>query len=133
MRRPCDPPRFMRLVIQRVHNAAVTVDGREVASIGQGLVAFVGFSRQEPDAGNGLGRMAQRLIRLRIFDDAQGRLNRSLQDIQGEVLLIPQITFLGRQPPERHQAQLSYLRHPSPMVINLKNDGPMTFGLDSCD
>ena len=81
----------MRVVIQRVRRAFITVDSREVARIGAGLVTLAGFSAGESPAG--FRRMAERLAALRIFHDDQGRLNRSLRDTQGELLLIPQITL----------------------------------------
>ena len=146
----------MRIVIQRVRRASVEVDGREVASIGAGLLALVGFAAGERPEGQ-FARMAERLLNLRIFDDPQGRLNRSLQDVGGELLLIPQITLTaslekGTRPsfhtaaaPEeaRHlfEAFSSATRtlHPrmaagvfqARMVVNLENDGPVTFVLDS--
>ena len=144
----------MRVVVQRVRSASVTVDGREVARIGPGLLALVGFSAQEPVAEQ-LPRMAQRLIKLRIFDDMEGRLNCSLQDIQGDLLLIPQITltaslergarpsFHTAAPPtaakdlfDRFVVEARFvfprvLAGPfqAHMIVNLENDGPVTFVL----
>ena len=149
----------MKVVVQRVRRASVTVDGsgetsREVASIGQGLVALVGFAAQEGLEGS--ARMAQRLLHLRIFDDEAGRLNRSLEDVQGELLLIPQVTLTtslqkGTRPsfhtaagPEAAQPLFEALvaavrtRYPrvqagvfqAHMVVRLENDGPVTFVLE---
>jgi D-tyrosyl-tRNA(Tyr) deacylase len=131
------------------------MDGREVAAIGPGLVALVGFSAGET-AGPQLERLARRLVQLRIFDDAQGRLNRSLQDVQGELLLIPQITLTaslesGNRPSfhtaapaaaagELFASFVKAVRTISPkvqagvfqahMIVSLENDGPVTFVLD---
>lgn len=96
----------MRAVVQRVRSAAVAVDGREVARISRGLMALVGFSAQE--RAEAPARLARRLVTLRVFDDERGRLNRSLQEIQGELLVVPQIT----------------------LCASLENDGPVTFVLD---
>ena len=144
----------MRLVIQRVRSASVEVAGRHVASIGSGLVALVGFAAQENPAQ--LGRMARRLISLRMFDDERGRLNRSVAEISGSVLLIPQITLTasldkGTRPSfhtaaapqialERFEAFVQDVRavHPqvhagvfqAQMIVHLSNDCPVTFILD---
>ena len=81
----------MRAVVQRVRSASVAVDVGEVVRIGQGLLVLVGFSTHESEAS--AIRMARRMITLRVFDDEAGRLNRSLQDLHGQLLLIPQITL----------------------------------------
>lgn len=149
----------MRIVIQRVRRATVTVDGREVARIGPGLLALVGFSARDQTAGVAASRLAQRLVTLRIFDDEAGRLNRSLQELQGELLLVPQITLTaslakGTRPsfhtaaaPETarqlFEAFIEALRAIYPkvstgefqahMVVSLENDGPVTFLLSDTD
>jgi len=144
----------MRTVLQRVRSASVAVDGREVASIAQGLVALVGFGAAEtPDA---LQRMARRLLSLRLFDDDAGRLNRSLPDVGGELLVVPQVTLTTRLDsgarPSFHTAAkpddarrlfdafLECLKQAHPavkagvfqahMLLRLENDGPVTFVLD---
>ena len=145
----------MRIVIQRVRKATVSVDGREIAQIGHGLLALVGFSAEEPP--DGFARMAQRIVKLRIFDDEQGRLNRSLQETNGELLLVPQITLTaslakGTRPsfhtaaaPEAARSlfeqfvQAATSHYPQTrsgvfqahMVVSLENDGPVTFVIDS--
>ena len=144
----------MRIVLQRVRSASVSVDGREVARIGQGLLALVGFSAQE--TAPPLARMAERLVSLRLFDDGTGRLNRSLKDIHGELLLVPQVTLTasvakGTRPSfhtaaPAELARLLFARfvtdvqriHPqvrmgqfqSHMVVALENDGPVTIILE---
>lgn len=91
----------MRAVVQRVARARVDVDGQTVAEIGPGLVAFVAVERGDSPAQAAC--MADRLVRLRIFDDELGRLNRSVQDVQGQVLLVSNFTVAadtsrGRRP-----------------------------------
>ncbi|MBI4366773.1 MAG: D-tyrosyl-tRNA(Tyr) deacylase [Deltaproteobacteria bacterium] len=83
----------MRCVVQRVTRAAVFVDGRQVASIGRGLAALVGFHKDDREAQ--LARLLDKLPALRIFDDAAGKMNRALGDVQGALLLVPQFTLYG--------------------------------------
>lgn len=99
----------MRIVAQRVREASVSVDDRVVASIGQGLLALVGFGRDDgPDFGESpaFAGMARKLLDLRIFPgqgDAAHKFHCSLQDFSGQVLLVPQFTLYadcrkGRRP-----------------------------------
>ena len=157
-RRPSRSPRNagtegFRLV-QRVRRATVSVNDREVARIGQGLLALVGLAAQEePTSGP---KLAQRLVKLRIFDDEAGRLNRSIQEVQGELLLIPQVTLTARlghgtrpsfhtaAAPEAAKALFeAFVREvqavypkvstglfQAKMLVTLENDGPVTFVLD---
>lgn len=88
----------MRAVVQRVSEASVRVGERTVASIGQGLMVLVCV--EVGDTGQQAVRLVDKLLKLRIFADAQGRMNRSLQDLdgqglQGELLLISQFTLAG--------------------------------------
>ena len=83
----------MRAVIQRVARARVTVAGAEIACIGKGLLALVAFARE--DSQEELAWMARKIVELRIFDDAEGRLNRSLLDVGGQLLLVSQFTLYG--------------------------------------
>lgn len=83
----------MRLVIQRVSNAAVTVGGVEVSSIGEGLMILVGVEKGDmPDAAV---HLAEKCAALRIFNDEAGVMNRSVTDTGGEVLAVSQFTLLG--------------------------------------
>ena len=145
----------MRLVVQRVRKASVETNGREVAAIGPGLLALAGFSAsgESPER---LARMAHRLVTLRAFDDASGRINRSLQDVQGELLIVPQFTltasldkgarpsFHTAAPPDTarqlfdqflqaaqalHAATRAGIFQAS-MLVRLENDGPVTFILE---
>ena len=83
----------MRVLVQRVSRASVSAEGREVGGIGPGLVLLVGI--RETDAPAAVEFCADKCAELRIFDDAQGRLNRSVRDVKGEVLAISQFTLYG--------------------------------------
>jgi len=83
----------MRAVVQRVNHASVRIDGMEIARIGRGILVLVGLSKD--DARQDLEWMARKVLELRIFDDADGKLNLSVQDIGGGVLLVSQFTLLG--------------------------------------
>lgn len=83
----------MIALLQRVKRASVSVDGRLIAEIGPGLLVLVGVERtdEEPQA----VRMAERILAYRIFPDAAGRMNLSLRDTGGELLLVPQFTLVA--------------------------------------
>lgn len=83
----------MRIVVQRVSEASVTSEGETLGAIGPGLVVLVGFTAGDDKAG--AARMADKVVNLRIFNDAAGRMNRSLLDISGEVLAVSQFTLYG--------------------------------------
>ena len=145
----------MRSVVQRVLRAEVAVGGVPVAQIGQGLCALVAISRHD-DEGD-LHWMAQKITDLRIFDDDQGKLNRSLKDIGGQLLVVSQFTLYGdcrkgRRPSYTEaappaEAQRMYNRFVSivrrfvpgvqtgrfqaMMEVTLTNSGPVTLILDS--
>ena len=145
----------MIALIQRVLSASVSVDEEVVGKIGPGLLALVAV---QPDDGEvQTQRMLQRLFGYRVFSDAQGRMNRSLVDTAGSLLLVSQFTlaadthsgmrpsFTSAAAPEqaRHWfdrlLELSRDAHPgvetgrfgAHMVIALVNDGPVTFWLDT--
>ncbi len=145
----------MRAVVQRVARAEVRVDGRVVGRIGPGLVALVGVAKGDTEeTGKAL---AEKLLNLRIFDDDEGRMNRSLLETGGGVLCVSQFTLLGdcrkgRRPsydraasPQEaqslYEAFLESLRAPgvrvesgrfrAMMEVELVNDGPVTLLLDS--
>ena len=146
----------MRTVVQRVRHASVTIDGQCVASIGQGMLLLVGF--EDADEPNDLEWMAQKVANLRIFDDADGVMNRSVKDVDGELLVVSQFTLYasvkkGNRP--------SYIRAAKPdvaiplyesfcemmslqagrevktgvfgadMKVSLLNDGPVTIVIDT--
>mgnify|MGYP002661119541 FL=1 len=142
----------MLSLIQRVTRASVEVDGQVVGEIGDGLLALVGV---EPgDGPNQLRRMAQKLLGYRVFADDAGKMNRSLADIGGGLLLVSQFTlaadtrsgmrpgFSTAAPPEEAERVFNQLlqacrqQHPgrvetgrfgAHMVISLVNDGPVAF------
>jgi D-tyrosyl-tRNA(Tyr) deacylase len=145
----------MRAVIQRVTQARVVVDGRVTGEIGKGLVALVAVGRN--DAPETAASMAEKIVRLRIFDDPQGKMNLSLLDVGGAVLAVSQFTlygdargqrrpsFIQAAPPEQGKilyekfvAVLQALGVPvgtgvfqAHMSLELTNDGPVTILLDS--
>lgn len=91
----------MKIVVQRVNTASVIVENTEVAKIGQGILALVGFGAEDKE--EDLKKIAEKLLNLRIFSDQNGRFNFSLLDIKGELLLVPQFTLYadtskGRRP-----------------------------------
>jgi D-tyrosyl-tRNA(Tyr) deacylase len=83
----------MRVVLQRVKRASVSIEGEEIALIGSGILALVGIGRSDSSAD--LEWMAKKMVELRIFDDAEGKLNRSLLDVSGQLLLVSQFTLYG--------------------------------------
>jgi D-aminoacyl-tRNA deacylase len=144
----------VRLVLQRVSRAAVRVDGQVVASIGPGLLILVGVG--STDREDEAARLAQKVSTLRIFEDDEGKMNLSVQDIHGEALVVPQFTLYGdtrkgRRPSwagaaspkvarERVEAFASALEgegvpvrrgaFQEHMEVELVNDGPVTILLD---
>jgi len=140
-------------LIQRVAEARVRVTGETVGKIGRGVVALVGVERG--DAEREAARLAERVLGYRIFPDAEGRMNRSLADIAGGLLLVSQFTLAadtksGTRPgfstaaaPEEgrrlfdHLVQLCREKHANvatgrfgaDMQVSLVNDGPVTFWL----
>jgi D-tyrosyl-tRNA(Tyr) deacylase len=147
----------MRVVIQRVSRAAVRVAGRPVADIGPGLLLLVGVGRDESEGE--AEWLAGKIVHLRIFEDEQGKMNRSLLDVGGEVLVVPQFTLYGdarrgrrpswakAAPPDEAgqrveglSVALEALGAPvrrgafqEHMEVELVNDGPVTVLLDGQD
>ena len=146
----------MRLVIQRVREASVTVDGRVTGQIGPGLLVLAGFAPTDNTAS--LTWMYRKLVQLRIFGDENGQMNRSVQDLGGQILVVSQFTlfadarkgnrpsYIGAAPPavaeplyEQFVALVAAeLGRPVPtgrfgadMQVRLLNDGPVTIVLDS--
>jgi len=145
----------MRLVIQRVIQASVSVEGKTVARIGRGLLVLIGIG--PGDGPSEADVLAEKCATLRIFEDPEGKTNLSVQNIQGEILVVSQFTLYadarkGRRPsftdaasPEiaeplvRHFSErLNALGVPtrtgsfgSHMLVELVNDGPFTILLES--
>jgi len=145
----------MRVVVQRVAEAHVTVDGELVGRIGRGLLLLVGFAHGDGEPQ--IAWMADKIAGLRIFDDAHGLMNAALRDVHGRILAVPQFTLLadcrkGRRPSfaaalppetarplfERFVARLESLlgdtvptgRFGATMQVHLVNDGPVTLAID---
>jgi D-tyrosyl-tRNA(Tyr) deacylase len=144
----------MLVVVQRVARATVEVEGRTVASIGRGLLLLACAVKGDADAE--VDWLAEKLAGLRIFEDAQGRTNLALADVQGAVLLVPQFTlaadwrkgrrpsFAEAAPPEEATPRLARLAaglssrglhveqgvFGAAMRVELLNDGPFTLVLD---
>jgi D-tyrosyl-tRNA(Tyr) deacylase len=144
----------MIALLQRVTEAAVSVDGQLHARIGPGLLVLVGV--QQGDGGGEATRLAARVLEYRVFADAAGRMNRSLRDVRGGLLLVPQFTlaadtgsgtrpgFSTAAPPalarELFEALVAAARAAhepvetgifgAHMHVSLVNDGPVTFWLE---
>lgn len=146
----------MRLLIQRVRHASVTIGGREHSRIGQGLLVLVGI--EHADGQEDIDWLAGKLLRLRIFDDGQGVMNLDVGQIGGEVMIVSQFTLLastrkGNRPSyirsapeavsrplyERFVAAVEQALGRSvatgefgaDMKVELLNDGPVTIWIDS--
>ncbi|MBN1567983.1 MAG: D-tyrosyl-tRNA(Tyr) deacylase [Acidobacteria bacterium] len=145
----------MKAVVQRVSGAEVVVDGVPVGRIGQGILALVAISREDTE--KDLQWMARKIVELRIFDDEEGKLNLSLQDIHGQLMVVSQFTLYGdcrkgrrpsytdAAPPSQaeklYQDFIAIVRRLIPdvqtgqfqamMRVTLTNSGPVTLILDS--
>jgi len=145
----------MRVVVQRVRYARVRVNGALVAGIGPGLLVFAGFAGS--DSPEVLSWMARKVVNLRVFPDEHGRMNRSLQEVGGELLVVSQFTLYGdvqrgfrpsftdAAPPEQartlYEHFLAECRHAlgraiaagifgAMMEVELLNDGPVTIWIE---
>lgn len=83
----------MKVVLQRVSQASVTVDQKELAKISQGYVLLVGIHKE--DTPEEINYLVNKISKLRVFEDEEGRMNRSLQDVAGEILSVSQFTLLA--------------------------------------
>ncbi len=146
----------MKAVVQRVSEAVVRIDGQVVGQIGAGLLLLVGF--EAADTSDDLDWMASKLVQMRIFGDENGLMNHSVQDINGEMLVVSQFTlhaatkkgnrpsFLQAARPEHSiplyeafKQRLSQLlgkkvasgEFGANMQVHLINDGPVTIVIDS--
>jgi len=144
----------MRAVCQRVTEARVTVEGAEIARIGEGLAVLLGVARGDTAAE--ASRLAGKIARLRIFEDANGKFDRSLLDRGGSVLVVSQFTLIGdtrrgnrpsftdAAPPEEAEPLYEHLCQAlrelglqvetgvfgARMAVGLVNEGPVTIILD---
>ena len=145
----------MRMVVQRVTRASVTVDGEVTGKIGKGYMVLVGAEVGDTEADARL--CADKLAGLRVFVDDEGKMNRSVQDVGGEVLVVSQFTLLGdarrgnrpsfieaARPEEADALYEEVVRHlreaglpcgtgvfRADMQVELVNDGPVTILIDS--
>ena len=144
----------MRLILQRVTRAAVRVDGEVVGEIGRGMLVLAGVQRG--DGPEQVAKAAAKLVGLRIFEDADGKMNLDLTQVGGAVLLVSQFTLAGslargRRPSfdgaaapdvaepliqrlaaelERRKTPVAQGRFGARMAVESVNDGPVTFVLD---
>jgi D-aminoacyl-tRNA deacylase len=140
----------VRALIQRVTSASVEVDGEEVARIGLGLLVLLGVG--VGDTGEQADRIAGKVARLRVFEDAEGKLNLSVRDVGGELLCVSQFTlygdarkgnrpsFVDAAPPEQAEPLYERVRAAlgaqggafgAHMRVSLTNDGPVTLLLEA--
>jgi D-tyrosyl-tRNA(Tyr) deacylase len=147
----------VRVLLQRVARASVRVRGGLVAEIGPGLLLLVGVGRE--DGFGEYDRLAEKVVNLRVFEDAEGKMNRSVSDVEGELLVVPQFTLYGSvrrgrrpswdgaAPPEVALARVeaftraleargatvrrgAFREH---MEVELVNDGPVTLWIDAAE
>lgn len=147
----------MKFVIQRVTHADVVVDGNELGRIGKGFMVLIGVSKEDDRAI--ADKMVDKMIKLRIFEDENGKTNLSLDDVGGELLLISQFTlyanckkgnrpsFIDAGAPDEANALYEYIiekcrervnvvergEFGADMKVTLLNDGPFTIVLDSTE
>jgi D-tyrosyl-tRNA(Tyr) deacylase len=146
----------MRQLIQRVKEASVTIEGKEVARIGKGFLVLLGVTHEDTE--EDLEYLAQKLVKIRLFDDAEGVMNLDVQQVEGEILVVSQFTLLastrkGNRPSyiaaapeavsrpmyERFVARVEALtgrkvatgEFGADMQVSLVNDGPVTVWMDS--
>jgi len=144
----------MRAVIQRVKNASVTVSGEVVGKIDQGLLVLLAIHQDDED--HVIQKIADKLVNLRVFEDEEGKMSRSVQDVGGSILVVSQFTLYGdvrkgHRPsftqsarPEKAQPMYEAVvgaikklgietqtgRFAAMMDVSLVNDGPVTIILD---
>lgn len=149
--------RHMKFVIQRVTHANVVVNGNEIGKIGRGFMVLIGVSKDDNETI--ADKMVDKMIKLRIFEDENGKTNLSLDDVGGELLLISQFTlyanckkgnrpsFIDAGAPDEANALYEYIierckervnvvergEFGADMKVSLLNDGPFTIVLDSSE
>jgi len=147
----------MRACIQRVTEAQVTVAGKVVGRIGRGLLVFLGVGVDDGDAA--ANKLAEKIVGLRVFEDEEGKLNHSLAEVGGAMLVVSQFTLYGdcrrgrrpsftaAAPPELAERlyeafvksgrnagiEVTTGRFREHMLVSLVNDGPVTLWLDTAE
>lgn len=144
----------MKLVIQRVTHASVTIDDEVVGKIGKGYLVLIGIGREDTE--ETVRKYADKMLKLRIFEDENGKTNLSLAQVEGELLLVSQFTlyadcssnrpgFTQAAPPDHANALYEYFieycqgkarlvqtgRFGADMKVELLNDGPFTIVLEN--
>jgi D-tyrosyl-tRNA(Tyr) deacylase len=145
----------MRMVIQRVAEASVTIGDNVIGKIGKGIAVLLGVAKGDTE--KEADYLANKLVNLRIFEDEAGKMNRSIQEIGGEFLVVSQFTLLGdcrkgrrpgfsdAAPPEEADRLYRYFveqlrakgfkvetgQFQAMMLVKIYNDGPVTFVIDS--
>lgn len=146
----------MKIVLQRVSNASVSVEGKEIGAIQKGLLLLLGIHRKDTE--EQMRWLCNKILKLRVFDDQEGKMNLSVQNIGGEVLVVPQFTLFGdtessgnrpsyteaarpKKARKLYQSTVNYFREESSLVVKtgefgaymdvqLHNDGPVTLILE---
>ena len=140
----------MRAVVQRVSSASVSVDGETIAQIGRGMLVLLGVKHGDSD--EDADRLARKLLALRVFDDPDGRMNLSVEDVGGQIVCVSNFTvygdtrkgnrpsFVAAAPPEEAERLYERVRRElgaeggrfgAHMAVELVNDGPVTVVLDT--
>jgi D-tyrosyl-tRNA(Tyr) deacylase len=146
----------MKVVIQRVSKSSVTVDNKLIGTINKGLNILVGFTVDDHESI--IDKIIEKILKLRIFDDNDNKINLSIKEVKGEILLISQFTLYadtrnGNRPsftqaakPELAKRLFDYMKENlsksvtthsgmfgTNMIVNIENDGPLTIIIDSDD
>lgn len=145
----------MRAVVQRVLQSSVSVEGKTTGSIGRGLMVLLGVSAADTEAD--AAYMAEKITGLRIFEDGEGKMNLSLQDVGGDILAVSQFTLFGdcrkgkrpsfieaARPEPANRLYRSFVEQcrqrgipveegifQAEMLVKIENDGPVTILIDS--
>ncbi len=145
----------MRAVLQRVSSAKVTVDGETTGEIGAGILILLGVGKDDVEAD--ASYLVEKIVKLRIFDDEDGKMNRSVIDIEGRLLVVSQFTlyadarkgrrpsYIGAASPDEAERLYNFFveesrklvssvetgRFQAMMDVELVNDGPVTIILDT--